>query len=555
MAQRAEHPVVAAGRLPVTGAARIPVAVGAAGAVLILMITLLLLQSLGLTEGRLTYALDDPYIHMAMAKNVAQHGVWGVTSYEFTSSTSSPLWTLLLGGGFVVAGVEPTIPLILNVLAAGLVIVVVGCMLDAGRPGRRGLAAIVLIVLVLCVPLAPLVMTGQEHVLHLLLVLLFAYLAARLLDGRQPLGPRARAAFWILPPLLTLVRYESLFVILPVIMLLAARRRWGQGVLLGFLALAPLVAYGLFSMQQGWALIPNPILSKANLPHGDPGQMLKSLSGYLALRRLFVNPHLLLPVIAALVWLVRAPRRDAGEGSLARPLLTIFLVATFLHVTFADVGWFYRYEAYLVGLALVGLGIALFELQAAAGGGRRGESHVRWRRPAAILLGILFVVAVGDRGVRAALATPRATANIYEQQVQMGHFLARYYPAAPVAINDIGAANFLADIRCLDLFGLANREVLAHIRAGTYGVETVDRLARAHGARVAILHPNWLRTPASWERVGSWTIEKNIVNGGDTIAFYALDRLAARSLAEHLRAFAPQLPRTVVQRGTYVEIG
>jgi hypothetical protein len=46
-----------------------------------------------LYNGHVSYTLDDAYIHMAMAKHVAQDGVFGITPYEFSASSSSPLWT------------------------------------------------------------------------------------------------------------------------------------------------------------------------------------------------------------------------------------------------------------------------------------------------------------------------------------------------------------------------------------------------------------------------------------------------------------------------------
>ena len=42
-------------------------------------------------NGHLVYALDDPYIQMAMAKNFVLHGVWGITRFGFTSSSSIAL--------------------------------------------------------------------------------------------------------------------------------------------------------------------------------------------------------------------------------------------------------------------------------------------------------------------------------------------------------------------------------------------------------------------------------------------------------------------------------
>ena len=53
----------------------------------------------------LVYPLDDTYITMAMAKHFAQHGVWGVTPFAFTSATSTPLYVLLLSAAYCLAGV------------------------------------------------------------------------------------------------------------------------------------------------------------------------------------------------------------------------------------------------------------------------------------------------------------------------------------------------------------------------------------------------------------------------------------------------------------------
>ena len=71
-------------------------------------------------NGRLIYALDDPYIHMSVARNLAAHGVWGLRGDEFASASSAPLWTLLLGAIYRVAGPGDWTPLVLNALAAGL---------------------------------------------------------------------------------------------------------------------------------------------------------------------------------------------------------------------------------------------------------------------------------------------------------------------------------------------------------------------------------------------------------------------------------------------------
>ncbi|MFH1143134.1 MAG: hypothetical protein V1774_01150, partial [Candidatus Eisenbacteria bacterium] len=187
-------------------------------------------------------------------------------------------------------------------------------------------------------------------------------------------------------------------------------------------------------------------------------------------------------------------------------------------------------------------------------GGRRRMLPGPWSPAGAFLIALVFLVAVGDRGVRALLETPRATANINEQQIQVALFLREHYTGSTIALNDIGAANFLADIVCVDLYGLASHEVLKALRQGTYGVKTLERITREKGARVAVLYPNWIRTPSSWTRVGHWSIADNVVNGGDTVAFFALDAEERSTLTRNLKLHSSKLPPGVDEGGLYAEL-
>src|SRR5262245_56602570 len=102
-------------------------------AVVSLGVTLLALFIIVLrrTGGTCSYALDDAYIHMAMARHFAEHGVWGVAPDEFSSSSSSPLWTLILALLYRVARPLDSAPLVLAALFAILVLVAAYAFLEA----------------------------------------------------------------------------------------------------------------------------------------------------------------------------------------------------------------------------------------------------------------------------------------------------------------------------------------------------------------------------------------------------------------------------------------
>lgn len=526
----------------------------AAIALLAVVLAVVLAVSLSLTQGHLGYALDDAYIHMAIARTFSQHGVWGVSQQGFTSATSAPLWTFGLALLYKLTGPLESLPFLINLLAAVGVLWVGERLLRGLAPGMGGRAVfLTLAAVVLFTPLVPLVFVGQEHTLHLLLTLLFAHQAVTRLVTK----PAARGrliGFLLLAAVLPLVRYEGLFLVLATAVLLAVERRGREALLLGAVGFLPPIAYGLFAVSQGGNFLPNPILIKANLPGHDVRAIVQTALGYTALRRLLANAHLLLLVLAALLLLVRRAGAATGPAPRAdgpRWLLLLFLIVAALHLTTADLGWFYRYEAYLVGWGLIALAASVSVMPGLWGEWTRGGVRGSARGLAAIALAILSLGALGDRGVRAAIETPRATQNIYEQQYQMGRFLREAYPGVSVALNDIGAAHFLADIRGVDLMGLANDDVTAFIRAGTYNPRALDQLLRTYGVRIAIVYESWFRIPSSWRWAGSWSIRQRVVTGGETVSFYAVDPTEEGPLIQKLRQFAPRLPAAVRQSGPY----
>jgi len=84
--------------------------------------------------------------------------------------------------------------------------------------------------------------------------------------------------------------------------------------------------------------------------------------------------------------------------------------------------------------------------------------------------------------------------NIYDQQYQMGLFFKQYYDDQAVVVNDIGAVCFLADVDCVDVYGLANCEAARLKLRLDYDSPAIGNLIREKKARVAIIYEDWLGT-------------------------------------------------------------
>lgn len=502
--------------------------------------------------GRVVYALDDPYIHMAMARNLAEHGVYGVTRHAFSSSSSSPAWVLLLTGGYALAGVREDLPLLLALLSASLAVSAADriCRAHGLTARARG---VVLLVLVLATPLVPLVMTGMETALQVAVDLLFVHTAVRRLGPKGDVtSARSSRWLWLLTPLVTAVRVEGVFLVAVIAVLLLVQRRWREVVVLAGLGALPLIVYAAVAHTHGAPLLPNPVLAKASLPAGPHALTTFLRQGLESFR---YHPDLLLTVVAALALWIRSGRVAAKNES-GRLWLLIFAAASILHAQFARIGAMGRYEAYLMALGIVALGLNLPGLAHDLRGRHpqyadAADASGRWpARAAWAMLAFCIAAPFMPRLTTAFLVTPRAMRNIHQQQYQVGLFLREHYQGRTIVANDIGAIDFLADIDVLDVVGLADPATLRHRLERGGDTDWLADQAAARGAVVAIVYRDWLeseygRLPATWQPVGSWTIPGNVACAGATVDFLGLGAAAADSLRLRLAAFAPLLPPAV----------
>ena len=522
-----------------------------------LVMTVLVILSSSMNQGHLIYPLDDTYIHMSIAKNTALHSVWGITRYEFTSSTSSPLWTFLLAIIYLVFGVNDRTPLILNLLLGACVIIMAYYFLERHiRASSRWFIFLVLMAVLFVTPLPSLTFSGMEHVLHTLLTLCFVYLSIANLAGRPNVPIRNTALSIVIAPFLVMSRYEGVFLVCVVCFLFLLQRRIFQAELIGAIALLPIALYGLWSVTHGWYFLPNAVLLKGQLPDSS----LKGMFNLLVegSHRIQENPHVLLLLIASLALLLLLHRDKENPLAPSRKYIHLVFVGTLLlHMQFAQTGWFYRYEAYIVLLGIMTVGIAISDRVPKIA----WEFNKHTLQYYALMFFWLGIIALpfSSRAMLSLMNTPQATNNIYEQQYQMGLFLKQFYQGSTVMVNDIGAVTYLADIQLLDMWGLGSLEPARLKMQQRYTSQQIDVLSQQQGVAIAIVYDRWFEQdgfggiPPQWAPVGQWRIADNVVAGEDTVSFYAVIPAMGDDLMNNLRQFATALPTDVTQYGEYVQ--
>jgi hypothetical protein len=522
--------------------------------------------SLYLTGGTFAYPLDDPAIHLSVARRLAYDGTWGVVPGDFQNASSSPLWTLVLAPTQLIArgAAGEVVPLGMSVLAGVGVIRLLGPELAGLRPSRRRLldAAAVVVASVGLLYLPALALMGMEHVLHMALALA-AVLAveARWAGGGWPTeaaaraGPAAGARAWrpwtpvALVALATATRFETGGLVLALGAALLAvgvpgwhdaaappppRRQRLRGALALVGASAGTVAlFGAVGLAFGQEILPNSVLLKSIGDRGDTRWTVGS-----ALERLAADPLLVAFVVIAVAVLV-ATRRAAAQG---RPLpagaafpAVVAVVAALVHAHLGAIEPSLRYEAYLYGpgtltvlraLPLAQRALAVRGVQVSA---------------AALLVALAPAAALQAKNT---VVSPQHSALTWEQRYQVARFVAEAYRGQPVAIGELGYISLYHEGPLTDVYGLADHEVLEARLAGRDGPAYWRDLQRRRGFPVAVTYSFTLSAdaPDDWIHVANW---RSPDAWYEDTRFWATEPEEVDRLLALLRDFEPSLPDEV----------
>jgi hypothetical protein len=241
------------------------------------------LSILWINEGVFVYSLDDPYIHLAVAEELAEHGHYGVNSGELSAPCSSPLWPFLM---VPFAGLPhfDLVPFVVSSLAglatALLALGRVRRMLPQTSEGRAGdlMRVGVTLFFILGTNTVGLVFTGMEHSVQVLLAVLVVEGMLRLAEGEKP------AAWFDLAVVAgPWIRYENMALTLAAVAMLFILGRRRQALVLGFISAGGVVAFSGYLVSMGLSPVPASITAKSTFAGADPLMAaLRNLKGSLA---------------------------------------------------------------------------------------------------------------------------------------------------------------------------------------------------------------------------------------------------------------------------------
>lgn len=432
-----------------------------------------LFLSLQENDGHFLYTLDDPYIHLALSKNIVS-GHYGINSTENTAPSSSILWPFLLIP-FVLFSNGYLAPFILNTVFALLTLYLLHKYFDNN---------LFTIATIFAFNLVGLLFTGMEHSLQILLVVV---VTSGLINYKN--SGKTSIVFLAALVIAPLVRYENLAVSIPILGYLFFLGERKKALLFFLLILLLLGAFSTYLVSLGLNPMPASVNAKSVVVGGS-GRLSLLISNFVSSMHTFrgmAQFFLLFPLLLAF--------KLSGFDRASKALALTAIVAILMHFAVGRFGWFHRYGVYMWVFSVM----IVFQLF---------RNFILKHKYIFVSLFVILSAnyVYGYRNI------PAASTNIYQQQFQMRRFTHEWLNE-PVAVNDLGLVAMDYEPYVLDLWGLATPGAIA----GASSPAWVDSSALANGVSVALVYRDELPGIEHWKQVARMEISPPLVvcvNGG-----------------------------------------
>ena len=397
---------------------------------------------------RIGFPLDDTWIHLTYARNLAEHGEWAFRLGEQSAGSTSPLWTVLLSIGFLLH----LAPYIWTFFLGWVVLTLLG--IQAENIARRRIELYkprlpwVGLFFVLAWHLTWSAVSGMETLLHGFFVL--AVLGALLEGSRRylTLGLLAGLSIWVRPDGLTLLG-PILFTALLTESSWLARSKAISKTLIGFGALFFL--YLLFNLALSGNPMPNTFYAKQAeyQMFWLTKPLLERVTEYLW--PILASPFIVL-VPGMILWFIKNIR-NKNWGAISGVIWLIGYIAIYFTRLPA-----YQHGRYIIPalpmLYLWGM-LGFVEFVTSPKANKRVVSL--WQVLTAVLCLVFGFIAARQNAYDVYWIESEmvVTAQWIEQNV---------LPDALLAVHDIGALGYFVPNPILDLAGLITPEVVPFIR-------------------------------------------------------------------------------------------
>jgi hypothetical protein len=406
----------------------------------------------------LGFPLDDAWIHLTYARNLAEHGEWAFRLGEQSAGSTSPLWTALLSLGFLIG----LAPYVWTYLAGCAVLTMIAVCAEnftrkllASYTSRIPWAGLFFI---FAWHLTWSAVSGMETLLHALIIL--AVLGALMSGSRRylTLGLLTGLSVWVRPDGLTLLG--------PIIFVaLLSEKTWHRRseavwmTLIGFGSLV--LPYVLFNLALSDRAMPNTFYAK-QAEYGlfwESRPFLERVGDYLA--PILASPFLAL-IPGAIIWLVKRIRaKDWGA------LATLLWVLGYIGIYFVSLPA-YQHGRYIIpALPVMYLWGILGFLEIIS------SSQVN-RRLVFVWQAVLVFLCLAFEFLGAS-QNANDVLWVETEMVATARWVNQNLPAdARLAVHDIGALGFYVQNPVIDMAGLITPEVVPFIRDEARLVEYLD---------------------------------------------------------------------------------